>query len=146
MKSQIEDSDEVSYESIALMVKNFNRVFGKPNKWGYEEKGLNSVGRKRVVGGTTIVDGMQQPFRRIQVHEYEGYGHIQSECATFLKRGRHITTLGNSKVESATGKDDEEPKNDECWDWYSNRARQVPPGHDRSQTRLVYLELGQKNQ
>ncbi|GAA0184765.1 hypothetical protein LIER_32053 [Lithospermum erythrorhizon] len=45
LKSQIKDSEEVSGENITLMVRKFNRVFGKLNKRGYEGKGLNSEGR-----------------------------------------------------------------------------------------------------
>ncbi|GAA0184766.1 hypothetical protein LIER_32054 [Lithospermum erythrorhizon] len=44
---------------------------------------------------------MQQPFRRIQCHEYEGYGHIQSECAKFLKRQNinYYTSLSDDESE-----------------------------------------------
>ncbi|GAA0170970.1 hypothetical protein LIER_25117 [Lithospermum erythrorhizon] len=73
LKSQIEDSKEVSGENMALMVRNINRVFGELNKRLYEEKRLNSKGRKRVIGGTATTNGMQKPFKRIQFHECEDY-------------------------------------------------------------------------
>ncbi|XP_019157178.1 PREDICTED: uncharacterized protein LOC109153768 [Ipomoea nil] len=92
-----ETDSETMEQSIALLTKNFNRVLKKFNKFRNKNSSNNQ-------GNSIANQKPSNPKRRdntitegIQCYECKGYGHIQSECATYLKRKNktYITTLSD---------------------------------------------------
>ncbi|XP_019150550.1 PREDICTED: uncharacterized protein LOC109147343 [Ipomoea nil] len=92
-----ETDSETLEQSIALLTKNFNRVLKKFNKTRNKNLSNNQ--------GNSANQKPFNPKRRdnaitegIQCYECKGFGHIQSECATYpLKRKNktYITTLSD---------------------------------------------------
>ncbi|XP_019191068.1 PREDICTED: uncharacterized protein LOC109185584 [Ipomoea nil] len=101
LQSKQEESSETDTEtmeqSIALLTKNFNRVLKKFNKFRNKNfsngQGNSTVNQKS--SGTKRKDSSNT--EGIQCYECKGFGHIQLECATYLKRKNktYITTLSD---------------------------------------------------
>ncbi|XP_019163621.1 PREDICTED: uncharacterized protein LOC109159962 [Ipomoea nil] len=91
-----ETDSETMEQSIALLTKNFNRVLKKFNKSrnkNFSNNQVNSTNQKPSnpkKRDNAITEG-------IQCYECKGFGHIQSECATYLKRKNktYITILSD---------------------------------------------------
>ncbi|XP_019167685.1 PREDICTED: uncharacterized protein LOC109163398 [Ipomoea nil] len=96
-KESPEIDTETMEQSIALLTKNFNRVLKKFNKFRNKSASINqgdfptgqnqSISKRR---DSSNIEG-------IQCYECKGFGHIQSECATYLKRKNktYMTTLSD---------------------------------------------------
>ncbi|XP_019162014.1 PREDICTED: uncharacterized protein LOC109158582 [Ipomoea nil] len=101
LQSKQEESSETDTEtmeqSIALLTTNFNRVLKKFNKFRNKNpsngQGNSTVNQKSP--GTKRRDSSST--EGIQCYECRGFGHIQSECATYLKRKNktYMTTLSD---------------------------------------------------
>ncbi|XP_019192718.1 PREDICTED: uncharacterized protein LOC109187012 [Ipomoea nil] len=104
-KESLEIDTETMEQSIALLTKNFNRVLKKFNKFRNKSASINqgdfptgqnqSISKRRDSSNT----------EGIQCYECKGFGHIQSECATYLKRKNktYMTTISdNSDSEEDT--------------------------------------------
>jgi len=48
-------------------------------------------------------DGKNSQYKRVQCHECEGYGHIRTECATFLKKQKKSLTASWSDDDGSEG-------------------------------------------
>ncbi|XP_019190613.1 PREDICTED: uncharacterized protein LOC109185071 [Ipomoea nil] len=96
-KGSPEIDTETMEQSIALLTKNFNRVLKQFNKFRNKSASINqgdfptgqnqSISKRRDSSNT----------EGIQCYECKGFGHIQSECATYLKRKNktYISTLSD---------------------------------------------------
>ncbi|XP_019189389.1 PREDICTED: uncharacterized protein LOC109183783 [Ipomoea nil] len=88
------DSDEDTQsmeESIVVLTKNLNKVVKKFNKFKNKNKNFSNN------NGNNTKKEKPQNTEGIQCFECKGYGHIQSECPTYLKRKNktYVTTLSD---------------------------------------------------
>ncbi|XP_019151247.1 PREDICTED: uncharacterized protein LOC109147975 [Ipomoea nil] len=125
------DTDDIDDEALALLTKNFKKILkgfnirsqGQSNKTQY--KGSNSsyqktdtpsftqnnqtqTGRPRQPRGSSTDTG-RSLNRSVQCRECEGFGHIQAECATYLKRKKamSVATLSDDEEEGSNGQLDD---------------------------------------
>ncbi|XP_057432974.1 uncharacterized protein LOC130725802 [Lotus japonicus] len=80
-----QEAGENLSEAIALLGKKFNRVMRK-----FDRRARPNVLDKRsdIIknSGNALKNKEEDKSKGVQCHECEGYGHIRSECATFLKK------------------------------------------------------------
>ncbi|XP_019158013.1 PREDICTED: uncharacterized protein LOC109154740 [Ipomoea nil] len=103
--TQSTDSDDDTQnieETIALLTKNFNKVVKKFNKFRSKNKNFTNTNGNNSNSQPRIFENQKkgkssQNVDGIQCYECKGYGHIQSECATYLKRKNktYVTTLSD---------------------------------------------------
>lgn len=93
---------------MALMIKTFNRAFRKFNK----KIGSNS-GYNRESQFARKTEGSSSKFKKMQCHECQGFGHVQSECANTLKKQNksYNTTLSNEETDNSSDEDEMEKIN-----------------------------------
>src|ERR1044072_1625594 len=99
-------------EALALLGRKFNKAFKK-----YDRRSRPNVTDKLSDNFTKFNNSRNTSFRRrgkddertnkskgIQCHEREGYGHIKSECPTFLKKQKKgmVVTWSNDESEDVT--------------------------------------------
>ncbi|XP_019164471.1 PREDICTED: uncharacterized protein LOC109160643 [Ipomoea nil] len=118
------DTDDVDDESLALLTKNFKKILkgfnrssqGQPNRTQYKS-GTSSYqktetpsfsqnnqpqsGRTRQIR-SNLTDTARPLNISMQCRECEGFGHIQSECSTYLKRKKAMpmATLSDDEEET----------------------------------------------
>ena len=89
------ENDEILFEEIVLFGKQFNKVL-KQADWRSRSYGQNTryniSEQQDNVNNTGTIDKRDQS-KGVQCHECEGYGHIRTECATFLKRQKKILSV-----------------------------------------------------
>ena len=74
-------------ESVVLLTKNFNRYLKKMNKKKKPQgSGRANNFQKNKKATNTLKN--KKPKKGIQCRECESFGHIQSECANTLKKGK----------------------------------------------------------
>jgi len=82
------ENDELLTKAIVLFGKQFNKVL-KQAEWRPKSSGQNTrynISEKQGnVNNTGTNDKRIQP-KGVQCHECEGFGHIRTECGTFLKK------------------------------------------------------------
>jgi hypothetical protein len=75
-------------ESMALLGRQFKKIFkrfdrrSRPNGQNIRPNIDNQPSKEKV----TRPDEMNSHYKGVQCHECEGYDHIRTECATFLKK------------------------------------------------------------
>jgi hypothetical protein len=82
-----EDDEELS-ESLALLGRQFKKIFkrfdrrSRPNGQNIRPNIYNQPSKEKMARS----DEMNSHYKGVQCHECEGYGHIRTKCATFLKK------------------------------------------------------------
>ena len=79
-------------ESLALITENLGKILKKMNKMNkYSSSSKSNNSQKGKVVANTF--GFKKKGKGIQCHDYEGFRHIQSECAnTLKKKGKSLNT------------------------------------------------------
>ena len=82
------ENDENLAESVVLLGRLFNKIVKQAN-WRSRSDGQNIQSNIREKQNneksfSTYDKGNQS--KEVRCHEYEGFGHIRTECATFLKK------------------------------------------------------------
>ncbi|XP_057443220.1 uncharacterized protein LOC130735138 [Lotus japonicus] len=82
------DPDESLSEAIALLGRKFNKVmrkFDRRARPNVSDKGAD-INKNSGNALKNKEEDKSNKAKGVQCHECEGYGHIRSECATFLKK------------------------------------------------------------
>ncbi|MCH79805.1 gag-protease polyprotein [Trifolium medium] len=106
--NELEDeSDESISEAMVLLGKQFNRIAsrlnGRPKSFGKNSK--SSANRGNENQSKQRAEERDGQSKGIRCFECEGYGHVKTECATYLKK--------QNKSLTASWSDEEEPEEDE---------------------------------
>jgi len=89
-----EDDEDMS-ESLALLGRQFKKFYKRfdrryrPNVQNIRPNIDNQLDREKMARS----DEKNSQYKGVQCHEYEGYGHIIPECATFLKKQKKSLTV-----------------------------------------------------
>ncbi|CAJ2667397.1 unnamed protein product [Trifolium pratense] len=97
-QSDTESENSIS-DAMVLLGKQFNKVLKRMNKrskTGAADTGRNTYRNFR----KPVTDEKSAPNKGVQCHECEGYGHIRSECGTFLKKQKKGLTVTWSDEDS----------------------------------------------
>ena len=82
------EDDEDMAKSLALLGRQFKKIFkrfdrrSRPNGQNIRFNIDNQPSKEKM----TRPDEVDSHYKGVQCHECEGYGHIRTECATFLKK------------------------------------------------------------
>ena len=82
------EDDEDMPESLALLGRQFKKIFkrfdrrSRPNGQNIRPNIDSQPSKEKM----TRPDEADSQYKGVQCHECEGYGHIRTECATFLKK------------------------------------------------------------
>jgi len=82
------ENDERLSEAIVLFGKPFNKIL-KQDDWRSRSNGQNirhNIREQQDDVNNAETNEKRNQFKGIQCHECDGYGHIRTECATFLKK------------------------------------------------------------
>src|ERR1044072_2927537 len=101
-------------DALALLGRKFNKAFmkldrkSKPNVSDKLSDNYRKANNARSLGFQRKGKDEERPSRSrgIQCHECEGYGHIKSECPTFLKKQKKGMAVTWSDDESEEENDD----------------------------------------
>ncbi|GAU10419.1 hypothetical protein TSUD_419150, partial [Trifolium subterraneum] len=87
LESDMESTDSVS-EAIVLLGRQFNKVLKRMDRRPRQNAKHLATDMSRSIGNSrkTKIDEKLAQSKGIQCHECEGYGHIRTECATYLKK------------------------------------------------------------
>ncbi|GAU44283.1 hypothetical protein TSUD_371830 [Trifolium subterraneum] len=87
LESDMESTDSVS-EAIVLLGRQFNKVLKRMDRRPRKNARHLATDMSRSIGNSrkTKIDEKPAQSKGIQCHECEGYGHIRTECATYLKK------------------------------------------------------------
>ena len=83
-----DEDDEDMSESLALLGRQFKKIFrrfdrrSRPNGQNIRPNIDNQLSKEKMVRS----DEMNSHYKGVQCHKCEGYGHIRTECDTFLKK------------------------------------------------------------
>ncbi|CAJ2638184.1 unnamed protein product [Trifolium pratense] len=97
-QSDTESESSIS-DAMVLLGKQFNKVLkrmDKRSKTSAADTGRNTYRNFR----KPVTDEKSAPNKGVQCHECEGYGHIITECATFLKKQKKGLTVSWSDEDS----------------------------------------------
>jgi len=86
--SQGDENVESLSEAIVLFGKQFNKIL-KQTDWRSKSNGQNiryNIRKQQVDVNNVETNEKRNQFKGIQCHECDGYGHIRTECANFLKK------------------------------------------------------------
>jgi len=83
-------NDENLSENLVLLGRQFNRILKQVNKRsrGNGQNIIFNIDKQQ--NGT---EEKTNQYKSVQCHECEGYGHIRTECATFLKKQKKRLTV-----------------------------------------------------
>ena len=88
------DNEDLS-KNLALLGKQFNRIMKhivrRPMSNGQNIRSNNDQHARNEE--YVKPDEKRNQYKRVQCHECEGYGHIRTECATFLKNQKKSLTV-----------------------------------------------------
>ncbi|CAJ2636537.1 unnamed protein product [Trifolium pratense] len=93
------ESEQSISDAMVLLGKQFNKVLkrmDKRPKTGAADIGRNTYRNFR----KPVTDEKSAPNKGVQCHECEGFGHIRSECGTFLKKQKKGLTVTWSDEDS----------------------------------------------
>ncbi|CAJ2639582.1 unnamed protein product [Trifolium pratense] len=93
------ESEQSISDAMVLLGKQFNKVLkrmDKRSKTGAADIGRNTYRNFR----KPVTDEKSAPNKGVQCHECEGFGHIRSECGTFLKKQKKGLTVTWSDEDS----------------------------------------------
>jgi len=99
-----EDDEDMS-ESLALLGRQFKKIFkqfdrrSKPNAQNITSDINNQPNKEKM----TSSDDKNSQYKGVQCYECEGYGHIRTKCATFLKKQKKILTTSWSDDDGSKG-------------------------------------------
>ncbi|CAJ2661891.1 unnamed protein product [Trifolium pratense] len=97
-QSDTESENSIS-DAMVLLRKQFNKVLkimDKRPKTSAADIGRNTYRNFR----KPVTEEKSAPNKGVQCHECEGYGHIRTECATFLKKQKKGLTVSWSDEDS----------------------------------------------
>lgn len=80
--------DENFLENLVLLGRQFNRMMkqvSRRSRCGGQNIRYN-IDKQQSNGRNDRVDEKNNQYKSVQCHECEGYEHIRTECATFLKK------------------------------------------------------------
>ncbi|MCI15576.1 gag-protease polyprotein, partial [Trifolium medium] len=82
------ESDESLSEAIVLLGRQFNKVLKRMDRRPKSnvQNIKFDISKQTNTQRRTRIDEKTSQLKGVQCHECEGYGHIRTECATFLKR------------------------------------------------------------
>jgi len=86
------EDDENLSESLVLLGRQFKKIFkqvDRRSRFNGQNNGQNirsSIDNPPNKEKMSRTDEKNIQYKGVQCHEYEGYSHIRTECATFLKR------------------------------------------------------------
>ncbi|GAU16587.1 hypothetical protein TSUD_168190 [Trifolium subterraneum] len=102
LESDMESTDSVS-EAIVLLGRQFNKVLKRMDRRPRQNAKHLATDMSRNIGNSrkTKIDEKPAKSKGIQCHECEGYGHIRTECATYLKKQKKkLNVTWSDEVES----------------------------------------------
>ncbi|GAU45662.1 hypothetical protein TSUD_293710 [Trifolium subterraneum] len=102
LESDIESTDSVS-EAIAFLGRQFNKVLKRMDRRPRQNARHLATNMSRSIGNSrkTKIDEKPAQSKGIQCHECEGYGHIRTKCATFLKKQKKSLNVTWSDVDES---------------------------------------------
>jgi len=97
--------DENLSENLVLLGRQFNRILKQVNKRpkGNGQNIRFNIDKQQGNAKNDITDEKNNHYKGVQCHECEGYGHIRTECVTFLKKQKKGMILSWSDDEEADG-------------------------------------------
>ncbi|GAU10383.1 hypothetical protein TSUD_419050, partial [Trifolium subterraneum] len=108
-----QDSGEIFSEAIVMLGRQFNKILRKADKNSWKDAKNNAPDIMRNIDAQKKSKGDEKPIvnKRIQCHECEGYGHIRTECGTYLrKQKKSLVALWSDEEESEGEKEFEATK------------------------------------
>ncbi|WJX12965.1 hypothetical protein P8452_03412 [Trifolium repens] len=84
----VDEGEESISDALALIGKQFGRVLRRVDRRA-RQNGQNirfDINKQQNNVKKTRPEEKSGPVREVQCHECEGYGHVRTECATFLKK------------------------------------------------------------
>jgi hypothetical protein len=94
-EKEVDESDEDFLKDIALMERQFNELKKKVDR----RPRRNAISKQENASKT---DDKPSQGKGVQYFECEGYGHIRTECGTYLKKQKKGLTVSWSDEESDT--------------------------------------------
>ncbi|CAJ2658356.1 unnamed protein product [Trifolium pratense] len=92
------ESEQSISDAMVLLGKQFNKVLKRMDK--RSKTGAADIGRNTYRNFRKPVNEKSAPNKGVQCHECEGFGHIRSECGTFLKKQKKGLTVTWSDEDS----------------------------------------------
>jgi len=132
-----EDDDDIS-ESLALIGRQFKKIFKwfdrrfRPNGQNIRPNIDNQPSKEKM----TKFDEMNSHYKGVQCHECEGYGHIITECATFLKKQKKSLVVSWSD-----GDDSDEEVKAESANHVSALTGRIMSNTESCEEEMTYDEL-----
>ncbi|GAU37336.1 hypothetical protein TSUD_395170 [Trifolium subterraneum] len=108
-----QDSGESLSEAIVMLERQFNKVLRKADKDSWKGAKNNASDIMRNTDAQKKSKGDEKPTvnKGIQCHECEGYGHIRTECGTYLRnQKKSLVALWSDEEESEGEKEFEATK------------------------------------
>ena len=108
-----QDSGESFSEAIVMLGRQFNKILRKADKNSWKDAKNNAPDIMRNIDAQKKSKGDEKPTvnKRIQCHECEGYGHIRTECGTYLRnQKKSLVALWSDEEESEGEKEFEATK------------------------------------
>ena len=78
------DTREYLSDEIVLLGKQFNKILKRVDR--RSRRNVEHIQPNISTQGNTSAKSMTEEDKGVQCFECEGYGHIRTECATYLKR------------------------------------------------------------
>jgi hypothetical protein len=107
------DTDEGLSNAIVLFGRQFNKILkkvdGRPKR--NAKKIQYDISRQGSTSAKTKLDDKENQGKGVQCHECEGYGHIRSECATYLKKQKKVLTVSWSDEDNSNNEMENEATN-----------------------------------
>ncbi|GAU50915.1 hypothetical protein TSUD_411150, partial [Trifolium subterraneum] len=100
-----QDSGESFSEAIVMLGRQFNKVMRKVEKNSWKGAKNNASDIMRSIDAQKRSKGDEKPTvnKGIQCHECEGYGHIRTECGTYLRKQKKSLVASWSDEEESEG-------------------------------------------
>jgi len=97
--------DENLSENLVMLGRQLNRILKQVNRRskGNEQNIRFNTDKKQSNPRNDRTDEKNNRYKGVQCHECEGYGHIRTECATFLKKQKKGMIVSWSNDEEADG-------------------------------------------
>ncbi|GAU37544.1 hypothetical protein TSUD_369920 [Trifolium subterraneum] len=108
-----QDSGESFSEAIVMLGRQFNKILRKADKNSWKGAKNNASDIMRSIDAQKKSKGDEKPTvnKVIQCHECEGYGHIRTECGTYLRnQKKSLVALWSDEEESEGEKEFEATK------------------------------------
>ncbi|MCI40552.1 gag-protease polyprotein, partial [Trifolium medium] len=89
------DTDDGISDAIVLLGRQFNKVLKRMDRrLGTNAKNISQdISRNNNFHRKPNTDDKPNQGKGVQCHECEGYGHIRTECATYLKKQKKGLTV-----------------------------------------------------